>query len=197
MHIKKEMKHEQRICVWGLCFMILFLLPGNSLAGNPNSLKLQDKMADISSLRTRLMEIKAEAFRLREQLKGHMTELEREIRKEKKGSRVISYQAAIRNPRIHFNIKLIQKISAYISGLNKKIRYVGIGNDELEFLYQQADDDLKICETLNDMKIEKLIDHVDQTFRKYETEANRLLLNVDDIVMVTEEQIWNESMKRK
>jgi hypothetical protein len=154
-------------------------------------------MVEISSLCSKLMERRTQAVGLYEKLKRHMETLEIEIENEKKRSQIISYQTAISNLRVDYDIRLIQKIRAYITGLKEKIQYLEVGSEELEFLYQQADDDLKICKTLNDMKIERLMAQVDKIFHKYECEAAKLVLDENAIVPVPAEQIWNEFMERE
>jgi hypothetical protein len=61
----------------------------------------------------------------------------------------------------------------------------------LAFLYQQAEDDLKILETLSDMKIEKLMGQINQTTHKYQSEAKGLSIDVNGIVLSPPEEIWN------
>jgi hypothetical protein len=79
----------------------------------------------------------------------------------------------------------------YISGLSEKVQYLDIASEELAFLYQQAEDDLKVLETLSDMKIEKLMSQINQTTHKYQSEANGLSIDVNGIVLSPTEEIWN------
>jgi len=167
--VKADIKLRQKNRIWGLFFIILLLLPGNILANNFKLSDLTNKMAEISSLRD-----------LKEEIKG-----------EKRKLRITSCQEAIRNPRVDYNIKLIQKILVYISGLNEKVQYLDIANEELAFLYQQAEDDLKILETLSDIKIEKLMGHINQATHKYQSEAKGLSIDVNGIVLSPPEEIWN------
>ena len=120
-----------------------------------------------------------------------MIELKEEIKGKKRKLRIASWQEAIHNPRVGYNIKLIQKILVYISRLNEKIQYLGIASEELAFLYQQAEDDLKVLETLSDMKIEKLMSQINQTTHKYQPDANALSIDVNGIVLSSPEEVWN------
>ena len=83
MHCVK-IKFRQGIYVWGTLFMILICYPSEILANDIKLSELQGKMAEILSLRERLIERQAQAFRLRSQLKEIMMELEEEIVTEKK-----------------------------------------------------------------------------------------------------------------
>ncbi len=193
-NVKTDIKLRQKNCIWGLFFIILLLLPGNILANNFKLSDLTNKMAEISSLRDKIIQRQAQASKLIKQLSQTMVELKEEIKGEKRKLRITSCQEAIRNPRIDYNIKLIQKILVYISRLNEKIQYLDIASQELAFLYQQAEDDLKILETLSDMKIEKLMGQIDQIFGKYQSEANRLVIDSDGIVLSPPEEIWESIM---
>lgn len=193
--MKANIKLSQRIHTWGLLLITLLLIPGTLLANNSKTSTLCSKMAEISSLCQKVMERKAQASKLCEQLKQRIKELEKEIKEEGKGTTINSFQEAIRNPRIDYNIKLIQKILSYISRLKEKIQFFNIASEELAFLYQQAEDDLRILETLNDMKIEKVIDQIDKTSGKYQSEASRLVIDSDGIVLNPPEEIWERIMR--
>lgn len=192
--VKADIKLRQKNRIWGLFFIILLLLPGNILANNFKLSDLTNKMAEISSLRDKVIQRQAQASKLIKQLSQTMVDLKEEIKGEKRKLRITSCQEAIRNPRVDYNIKLIQKILVYISRLNEKIQYLDIASEELAFLYQQAEDDLKILETLSDMKIEKLMGQINQTTHKYQSEANRLVIDSDGIVLSPPEEIWESIM---
>lgn len=189
--VRADIKLRQKNRIWGLFFIILLLLPGNVLANNFKLSDLTNKMAEISSLRDKVIQRQAQASKLIKQLSQTMVGLKEEIKGEKRKLRITSCQEAIRNPRVDYNIKLIQKILVYISRLNEKVQYLDIASQELAFLYQQAEDDLKILETLSDMKIEKLMGQINQTTHKYQSEAKGLSIDVNGIVLSPPEEIWN------
>ena len=196
MHCMK-INFRQGIHVWVTVFMMLIWYPANILANDIKLSELRSKMAGILSLRETLIERQAQAFKLRSQLKEIMMELEEEIGTEKNRLRINSYQAASRSPRIDFNLKLIQKILGYISGLDKKIEYLNIGSEELRFLYQQADDDLKILETVHDIEIDNLVDQINQISKKYQGQDEKLLIDSGDFDLIPPERIWNDMKKAK
>jgi hypothetical protein len=151
-------------------------------------------MAEISSLRDKIIQRQAQASKLIKQLSQTMVGLKEEIKREKRKLRATSCQVAIRNPRVDYNIKLIQKILVYTSRLREKAQYLDIASEELAFLYQQAEDDLKILETLSDMKIEKLMGQINQATLTYQSEAEGLSIDVNGIVLSPPEEIWNSIM---
>ncbi|UCF82722.1 MAG: hypothetical protein JSV50_16225 [Desulfobacteraceae bacterium] len=193
--MKAHIKLTQRIHTWGLLLMTLLLIPGTILATNSKTFTLRSKMAEISSLRQKVTERKVQAAKLCEQLKQRIRELEKEIRGEIRNSEISFFQEAILNPRIDHNIKLIQKTFSYVSRLKEKIQFLNIASEELAFFYQLAEDDLRILETLKDMKIEKLTDQIDQISAKYQSEASRLVIDSDGIVLNPPEDIWESIMR--
>ena len=190
-----NIKLSQRIYSWGLLLITLILIPGTILASNSKTFALRSKMAEISSLRQKVMERKAQASKLCGQLEQRSKELEKEIKGETRGTMINSFHEASRNPRIDYNIKLIQKILSYISMLKEKTQFFNIASEELAYLYQLAEDDLRILETLNDMKIEKVIDQIDKTSVKYQLEASRLVIDSNGIVLNSPEEIWESIMR--
>ena len=189
--VKVNIKIRQKNWVCGVFLIILLLLPGRLF---PNNFKLSDlthEMTVVSSLRDNVIQRQAQATKLIKQLRQTMIELKEEIRGENRKLRRTSCQEAIRNPRVGYNIKLIQKILVYISGLSEKVQYLDIASEELAFLYQQAEDDLKVLETLSDMKIERLMSQINQTTHKYQPETNRLSIDVNGIVLSPPEELWH------
>ena len=193
--MKANIKLSQQIHGWGLLLITLLLIPGTIMATNSKTATVRNKMAEISSLRQKVIERKVQASKLCEQLKQRIRELEKEINEERRGTKIISFQEAIRNPRIDYNIKLIQKTLSYISRLKEKIQFFNIASEELAFLYQLAEDDLRILETLNDMEIEKVVDQIDKMSGKYQSEASRLVIESDGIVLNPPEEIWESIIR--
>jgi hypothetical protein len=190
--MKRTIKLKQRICLYGLSLIIVLLLPCSIMAGNSKLYDLRSKMAEISLLREKIVERHSQTSNLCQKLKERMIELKNEIQKERRASKITSFQEAIDNPRINYNIKLIQKILAYLYRLNAKIQSLNIASEELAFLNQQAEDDLRILETLNDMKIENLMEQIDQASGKYNSEASKLVIEGDKTTLTPAEEIWNE-----
>lgn len=190
-NVKANIKLRHKNCICGVFLTILLLLPGNILANNFKLSDLTNKMTEISSLRDKIIHRQAQASRLIKQLSLTMVELKEEIKREERKLTTTTCQEAIRNPRVGYNIKLIQQILVYTSRLSGKVQYLDIASEELAFLYQQAEDDLKILETLSDMKIEKLMGQINQTIHKYQSEANGLSIDVNGIALSPPEEIWN------
>jgi uncharacterized phage infection (PIP) family protein YhgE len=169
----------------------------NVLASSPKADIIRQKLAEISAVREKMAEKEAQATKMRRKLKEQLKEFKEEIKNEQKRLGIATYEGAIRFPRINYNLRLIQQLLAYISKLDEQIVYYQTSNGNLEFLVQQADDDLRIVETLNDMKVEDLANQIDQVLRRHIPGANKLLIDTEGMVFSAPEKIWNEVIEGK
>jgi len=132
-----------------------------------------------------------------EQLKQKVAELKKEIKQEKEQLQIEAYLEAIRNPRIEFNLKLIQLLFGYITRLTEKISYFQDGYQTLEFFRQQAQDDLLMIKTINDMEIDKLIAQINLVFDEFIPELGKPLFDTNDVPSKNTEMIWNEIIQQQ
>ena len=132
-----------------------------------------------------------------EQLKQKVDELEKEIKQEKEQLQIESYLKAIRNPRIEFNLKLIQLLFGYITGLTEKIGYFQNGYHTLDFFRQQAQDDLLMIKTLNDMEVDSLIAQINSVLDEFIPELGKPIFDTSDIPSKDTEKIWNEIIQQQ
>ena len=180
------------ICSNLAALMIYLLLCGPNYASEQKTTELNLKMAEISSLQQSLSQKISLVMQKQEQLKQKVDELEKEIKQEKKQLQIESYPKAIRNPRIEFNLKLIQLLFGYITGLTEKIGYFQNGYHTLDFLRQQAQDDLLMIKTLNDMEVDSLIAQINSVLDEFIPELDKPVFDTNDIPSKDTEKIWNE-----
>ncbi len=166
-------------------------------AGTPKTVELNSKVSEISSLQHILEEKIDIAAATRDQLQEQVNELAAEIHQLCNDDTNMSYQAAIKSPRINYNLKLIGQLSGYIERLNKRISYFQIGNEMLAFLLQQIRDDLRLIRTLNDMQVDKLIYRVNDVLDDYLPETKKHLISLEGLQWQSSEMIWNEIIKKK
>ena len=172
--------------------MIYLLLCGPNYASEQKTTELNRKMAEISSLQQGLSKKIALVMQKQEQLRQKVDELEKEIKLEKAQLQTESYLKAIRNPRIEFNLKLIQLLFGYITGLTDKISHFQNGYETLDFFQQQARDDLLMIQTLNDMEIDELIAQINSVLDEFIPELDKPVFDTNDIPSKDTEKIWNE-----
>jgi len=179
-----------------LAALIIYLLHcGTGYANEYKTAELNQKMAEISSLQQSLSEKISLAMQIRLQLSQKMAQLEKEIKAETELLEVDSYPKAIQNPRIEFNLQLMKLLFGYSTGLTEKINYFQNGYQTLDFFRQQAQDDLLMIKTLNDMEINKLIVKINLVLDEFIPELSEPLFDVKDIAAKDTEIIWNEMIQ--
>ena len=183
---------KQLICSSLAALMIYLLLCGPNYASEQKTTELNRKMTEISSLQQGLSKKIALLMQKQEQLRQKVDELEKEIKLEKAQLQTESYLKAIRNPRIEFNLKLIQLLFGYITGLTDKISHFQNGYETLDFFQQQAQDDLLMIKTLNDMEIDELIAQINSVLEEFIPELDKPVFDTNDIPWKDTEKIWNE-----
>ena len=183
---------KQLICSSLAALMIYLLLCRPNYASEQKTTELNRKMAEISSLQQGLSKKIALVMQKQEQLRQKVDELEKEIKLEKAQLQTESYLKAIRNPRIEFNLKLIQMLFGYITGLTDKISHFQNGYETLDFFQQQAQDDLLMIKTLNDMEIDELIVQINSVLEEFIPELDKPVFDTNDIPSKDTEKIWNE-----
>ena len=177
-------------CIAIACTIFLFI--GSVYATGYKTTELNRKMAEISSLQHDLSGKIALAMEKRDQLKQKADALKEEIRQQKEQLQIETYQNAILTPRIDYNLKLIQLLLGYVSNLNDKIVYFQNGQETLGYYLQQAQDDLMMIKTLNDLQVDKLIAQINSALDEFTPETTKPLFDVDSVSLKDTEQIWND-----
>jgi len=176
--------------------MIIGLLGlGSVYATGDKSTELKLKMTEISTLQQNLTGKIAQAMEKKEQLEQKNQELRSEVRDQKKQFKIETYQSAVTNARIDYNLKLIQLLLGYIDRLNNKIVYFKTGHDMLNFYFLQAQDDLLMIKTLNDLEIDKLIAQINEVLDEYIPQTSKPMFDVNDVPLKDTRQIWNDIIK--
>jgi len=151
---------------------------------------LQQRIIEIQTLQTRMDEIRSQAVALQGALQGKVDAYAKEIRKEQIDRGLKNYRQAIDVHRVRYNLKLVQQITAYLAAVSERIMYFEEGREQVDFLYQQAQDDLKMVQTLSDMEITSFIDRMDQVLAKYEKAVNSSLFDIEKIKQAELEALW-------
>lgn len=195
--MESYVRNRRKICFWGLPLIILFLVTCNAVCFAMSAKELRQKMTEIILLCEKININKSRAIEICRRLEEQNDELTQEINVERRRLRIVSYQEAMSSPRIVYNLKLIQKIELYIYRLKAKILDYQTGDDELKYLYQHIYDDLRIIETLNNIRVEKLMCQAGRLIDKYREEAEKLSIEIDDAELSKPKAIWNGIIKNK
>jgi len=183
-------KHLKSSCA--AIAMICILFCGTVSATGYKTTELNRKMTEITSLQHSLSDKIELAMEKKKQLKQKTEALKEEIKQEKAQLQIESYKRAVLTPRINYNLKLIQLLLGYVASLNEKIKYFQNGHETLGYYFQQAQDDLLMIKTLNDLEVEKLIAQINSILDEYTPETNKPLFDADSVPIEDTERIWND-----
>ena len=187
---------NQLKCSYVLIGLIIFFIGGNVSATGYKTTELNRKMGEISSLQQGLSERLALAIDKKKQLTQKAEALKDEIRQEKDQLQIDSYHKAVLTPRIDYNLKLIQLLLGYVTSLDDKILYLQNGHETLRYYFQQAQDDLLMIKTLNDLEVDKLIAQINSALDQYTPETTRPLFDADSVALKDTEKIWQDIISR-
>jgi len=184
---------KKKLTGWAVT-MILCLGVWDSAFGAVNMVKLdllQQRITEIQALQTRMDEIRGQAVALQSTLHGKVDAYSKEIRKERDARALKNYRQAIKVYRVRNNLKLVQQITAYLAAVSERIAFFEEGREQVDFLYQQAQDDLKMVQTLSDMEITGFIDRMDQVLARYQKAVNSSLFDIEKIQQAELEALWD------
>jgi len=181
----------------GLMSVVLFGLTwlffsGPCTGADFKSAELQRKAEEIASLRIKL----AEKIERAEDMRGKLAELMdgyvAEIRHERNRWQVASYRHAIGNPRIAYDLQLLQQLEAYITELDNRIVYFRRAGEVLEHYFRQINDDLMMIRTLDDFAVDQLISKINDALDEYVPAAIKKTVLVSDLPLTDPEILWQE-----
>ena len=175
--------------------LALLVLPATVTASNKAEL-LRQTMADIALLNSQMAQRKTDADGIRDALSAQLEAIEKEARHQWREKGIGSEADALKNPRLLYDLMLMAEIQAYIYRYTQKVGFYRVACDRLSYLYQQADDDLKIVSTLSDMKIDALISQAEKILDGYLPEAQTIIIQPDKLTIEAPEKIW-EALTRK
>lgn len=182
-------KHSIYSCV---VLMICLVGLGSVYASGLKTTELNLKLTEIVSLQQDLTGKIELAMEKKDQLAEKTAALKNEIKDQNEQLEVKTYQKAVLDPRINYNLKLIQLLLGYITRLDEKITYFQNGHDILTFFFKQAQDDLLMIKTLNDLEIDKLIAQINEVLDEYIPATNKPMFDVNDVPLKNTEKIWQE-----
>jgi hypothetical protein len=174
----------------------LLLLATVILVATPDAMantkgdQLRRIMADISLLNGQLAQRKSDAAGIRDTLSERLKEIEAEATQEMQTHKIKTEKQARQVPRLWFDMVLMGEIRAYVDGYARCINHYRVACDRLSYLYQQADDDLKIISTLSDMKIEALVAQARKVLDHYLADAQTIELRPETLTPVSPQDVW-------
>jgi hypothetical protein len=172
--------------------LLLWVGPGPCMAGDVGADELKQKIVALKNLREKVTDRFDTALAVRADLTSRGKEFAQEIKDVHQRHRYGSYAEAIRNPRVHYNLKLIQMVSGYTGVLDEKVVFFKDSLEQIRFLYRQAQDELKMMQTLGALENASLLDRIDALLIEYRAELQKDLIVPARISFRPCDAIWRE-----
>ncbi len=173
-------------------FLALFggLLWTSPAAAGDKSEQLRRTMADISLLSSQMAQRKADAAEIRRALAQRFQDLREEARQEARAKKISTAGQALEQPRILHDLTLMAEIDAYRERYRQMINFYRVAYDRLGYLYQQADDELKMVDTLSDLKIDALLVQAAKVQDSYLPHAQTIVIEPERLTVDPPEAFW-------
>jgi hypothetical protein len=187
-------------CVHVAAWMIGFLVGtlGTGLAGEDGkSQDLNRALADIRSVEQVINQRAALAEEVRQRLGQQVDELKTEIHLEQRRCSVASFPQARQIGRIDYNLRLVQRLFAYMDSLDNRIGGFRAALQTLEFYRQQIRDDMLILRTLKDADTASLMRQLTSELEHLKVQVERPLLTASSPGLRPLETIWSEIVQGK
>ena len=181
--------------VFGTALILLTgSIPSRAQTGMTPKERMFQSVATVFELNTQLDARIDQAGEVRRELAHQLQELVAESRQQRERLKITSYQEAGKCPRIFYNLKLAGRLTAYIVRLDQKIDYLQSGRETLHTLLRQAEDDTRIIDTLNDLKVDALLNRMARVVDEYQPEIQNFLFQLDEVAVPPPAQVWKTVM---
>lgn len=154
--------------------------------------KLEHRYTDLQSLQAKLSSKEGAVEHLKWQYSQNINFYQDEIRKIKENRQINSFNEAIGDRDIAYDLSIIQREQAYIGKLTEIETSLNAGISELFYLKRMTQDDYILAEVLNEKEVEGLVKEIDRVIEVYLPQSNELVIEVDDKYIESLEEIWKK-----
>ena len=172
--------------------LLFWVGPGVCIAGDVGSYEFKHKIDALKNLQEMVTDCIDTALSVRADLTARGREFAGEIKDVHQRHRYGSYAEAIRNPRVQYNLKLIQMVSGYTGALDEKIVFFKDSLEQIRFFYRQAEDEFKMMQTLGSLENASLLDRIDRLLIECRAELKEDLIVSTRISFRPCDDIWRE-----
>ena len=176
--------------------VVILLLTQNIYAENAKIELLDQKLAEIILLREKIDEKRLLLNDLLVKIESEEKGIINEIKDQQKKVKAANYKDAIKNSRIYFDLKLVKKFRKYITQINERLTFLKISDENIKFLFEQANDDIKIAQTLNNIKIAEFISKIDHLVTSIYIKLDKKLFFDNKMPVESEKKIWDKIMSK-
>lgn len=181
--------------IWMILFpvgLLLWVDIGACAAGTGGAVEFKQKIDALKHIQEKVTERIDTALAVRADLTDRGSEFAGEIKDIQQRHRYGSYAEAVSNPRIDYNLKLLQMVSGYTGALDEKIVFFKDSLEQIRFLYRQAEDEFKMIQTLGALENARLLDRIGRLSIDYRAEIQKDLIEPACISFRPCDAIWRE-----
>ena len=165
-------------------------LPEQKPSAENDHFAWEAKFRDVDRLRQRLMAKKEELLLLKQNYHYGVLELDEETARLIKTMLIDSLSQALKDRRLELALQSIQRRQAYRNSLDKPLRWIEAGSEELLYLKRRVVFDLQLKEISEPIDMKTNIDDIDFALKKYELTAETLRLDNPSQLHAPLETIW-------
>ncbi len=192
-------RYYTRMTVFRFTLVALFFIgswTGAARAGSEAD-ELRQKIADIGLLKEQLTDRIQQAEGVLAALLTQQRNLVDEVRLLQKSYDMKAYEQVTNFDRARYNIELLRSLTAYADAFSQKIQFYHSGYDQLTYLRQLAEDDIKMIQTMNHFEIDALTTQISLVINTYLREAHVIQIDPEKIELPSSESIWDKIVQKK
>jgi hypothetical protein len=148
------------------------------------------KLRDLNRLRDTLLFKKYEIGELKKHYRTGVKTLEYEILQEALRNNIHTFQEALENKRIELKIKAIQRRLVYIDKLDRPLKWLEQGSEELLYLKRKTNIDLLVVEIVNGIDLDGHMQQINTALQRYHLTADNLAINTEGAKLQPLETLW-------
>lgn len=148
------------------------------------------KLRELNRLRETLLLKKHEIGELKKHYRLGVETLENEILQEALRNNIHRFQEALKNKRIELKIKAIQRRLVYINKLDRPLKWLEQGSEELLYLKRKANFDLLVIQIASGVDMDMHMQQINAALQKYCITADNLAINTEGAELPSPETLW-------
>lgn len=153
---------------------------------------LRGMMQAISARHDQIAQRQVEAVAIRETLTHRRNVLQFEVWDEFQSVEAQTESEVFENARLWYSLLLLTEIEALVNRYNEKIEQYRSIRNHLNYLYQQAQDDLKIVTTLPGMTLAVSFAQTEAILEAYQHDAEAIVIHPDTLVLDPPHKMWKK-----
>jgi hypothetical protein len=148
------------------------------------------KLREVNRLRETLLFKKHEIGELKIHYRTGVKTLENQILQEIFRNNIKILQQALKNKRIELKIKTIQRRLVYIDKLERPLKWLEQGSEELLYLKRKANFDLQMVDIVSGIDMDMHMRQFNAALQKYRLTADNLAINTEGVELQPLETLW-------